>query len=65
MYDPALGPTRQMRAFGESMKNMNNNTQARNNRVGQYAAPKPTYGTYLVSEQAQDVLNRKLNGRAR
>lgn len=63
MYDPALGPTRQMKAFGERIINKNNNI--RNKRVGQYAAPKPTYVPYNVSEQAQDVLNRRLNGRAR
>lgn len=66
MYDPALGPTRQMRAFGETLnpdgtkkiiKNQNNNTRMR--ATGMFSGRRGGYGQYNVSEQAQDVLKRR------
>jgi hypothetical protein len=66
MYDPALGPTRQMRAFGEMtnpdgtkkiIKNRNNNTRMR--ATGMYSGRRGGYMQYNVSEQAQDILKRR------
>ena len=62
LTDPAVGRTRAQRALGEQL---NPNSNVRNENVGQFAGPKPTYGRYNVSEQAQDILNRSLNKKTR
>lgn len=74
MKDPALGPTRAERAFGKNgvptkksaskkAKNINKNTQIRNENVGQFSGVRPTYQRYTVSEQASDILNRSIRNR--
>jgi hypothetical protein len=37
----------------------------RRNTNGMFDGPRPSYGRYNVSEQAQDILNRSLNRRTR
>lgn len=80
MKDPALGRTRAQRALGEAYpkkgvkskksasskkKAVRNTNDTRRNSNGIFDGPRPSYGRYNVSEQAQDVLNRSLNRRTR
>jgi len=81
MKDPALGRSRAERALGEaypkkkgvkSKKSASSKKKAvrktndiRRNSNGIFDGPRPSYGRYNVSEQAQDVLNRSLNRRTR
>jgi hypothetical protein len=77
MKDPAVGKSRAQRALGEAYKGANTKKSAskkkavrktndtRRNSNGLFDGPRPSYGRYNVSEQAQDVLNRSLNRRTR
>jgi len=79
MKDPALGRSRAERALGEaypkkkgvktkksvSKKAVRKTNDTRRNSNGMFDGPRPSYGRYNVSEQAQDVLNRSLNRRTR
>lgn len=74
MKDPALGPTREERAFGELGNTPKKKTlkavrsrvdEFRNINNGMFAGPRPTYGRYNVSEQASDILNKSLNKKTR
>lgn len=69
--DPAWGRNKAQRALGDyTAKSPNPNKEARsaafNNygirqeNNGVYSGPRPSYGRYQVSEQAQDILNRQL-----
>jgi hypothetical protein len=69
MHDPAWGRNRSERALGEFKPGVSpkkNSLKAprsrvnefRNVHIGQFDGPRPTYGRYNVSEQAQDILNR-------
>jgi hypothetical protein len=57
--DPALGKNKAQRS-GVSPTPNNLNVEFRNANVGQYSGPRPSYQRYLVSEQAQDILNKQL-----
>jgi hypothetical protein len=79
--DPATGRSRAERALGEaypkkakkgvktkktpSSKAQQNPKDIRRNTNGMFDGPRPSYGRYNVSEQAQDILNRSLNRRTR
>lgn len=79
MKDPATGRSRAERALGEaypkkkgvktkksaSKKAVRKTNDTRRNSNGMFDGPRPSYGRYNVSEQAQDVLNRSLNRRTR
>jgi hypothetical protein len=80
MKDPALGRSRAERALGEaypkkkkgvktkktpSSKAKRKTDDIRRNSNGMFDGPRPSYGRYNVSEQAQDILNRSLNRRTR
>ena len=81
MKDPATGRSRAERALGEaypkkakkgvktkktpSSKAKQNTDDIRRNTNGMFDGPRPSYGRYNVSEQAQDILNRSLNRRTR
>ena len=69
--DPAWGRTKLQRALGDTESKNPNTSKAsrsesfhnygvRNIDNGQYSGPKPSYGRYQVSEQAQDILNKQL-----
>jgi hypothetical protein len=57
--DPALGKNKAQRS-GMSQTPSNRNVEFRNANVGQFSGPRPSYQRYLVSEQAQDILNKQL-----
>lgn len=75
--DPALGRTKAERAFGVTPKKNSSKAPAkkkkkaasakgvRNQNVGMFSGPRPSYVPYNVSEQAQDILNRSLNKKTR
>lgn len=66
--DPAVGRSRAERAFGPAKKAKKKPASAkgvRNQNVGQFSGPRPSYVPYNVSEQAQDILNRSLNKKTR
>lgn len=79
MKDPAVGRSRAQRALGEAYpkgvkskksspskkKAVRKTDDTRRNSNGMFDGPRPSYGRYNVSEQAQDVLNRSLNRRTR
>lgn len=81
MKDPAVGRSRAERALGEAYpkkkgvkskksspskkKAVRKTNDTRRNSNGIFDGPRPSYGRYNVSEQAQDVLNRSLNRRTR
>ena len=78
MKDPAVGRSRAQRALGEaypkkgvktkksaSKKAVRKTDDTRRNSNGMFDGPRPSYGRYNVSEQAQDILNRSLNRRTR
>ena len=48
-----------------SSKAQQNPKDTRRNSNGMFDGPRPSYGRYNVSEQAQDILNRSLNRRTR
>ena len=74
MKDPAVGRSRAQRALGESYPKKGVSPKARrskkapqkpkkkgdirNENVGMFSGPRPSYQRYNVSEQAQDILNR-------
>lgn len=74
MKDPAVGRSRAQRALGESYpkkgvspkksrskkapQKPKKKGDIRNENVGMFSGPRPSYQRYNVSEQAQDVLNR-------
>lgn len=62
VVDPAVGPTR---AFNSGVIGSSRNGEFRNVNVGMFSGPRPSYGRYNVSEQAQDILNRSLNKKTR
>lgn len=59
IYDPALGKTRDQRAFGgdERAKSF---MGTRKIEPGMYGGPRASYGRYQVSEQASDILNKQI-----
>ena len=59
MRDRALGKTKAERS-GVVPTPVNRNVEFRNANVGQFSGPRPSYQRYLVSEQAQDILNKQL-----
>jgi len=59
MRDRALGKTRAERS-GMAQTPANRNVEFRNVDVGQFSGPRPSYQRYLVSEDANDILNRQL-----
>ena len=81
MKDTATGRSRAERALGEaypkkakkgvktkkspSSKAKQKTDDIRRNTNGMFDGPRPSYGRYNVSEQAQDILNRSLNRRTR
>jgi hypothetical protein len=79
MKDPAVGRSRAERAFGPDKgkeppkkkkkaalkKPRSVSNEVRNVNNGMFSGPRPTYGRYNVSEQAQDVLNRSINKKTR
>ena len=69
--DPAWGRTKLQRALGDTQsKNPNSLKMSRNESFhnygvrnianGEFSGPRPSYGKYQVSEQAQDILNKQL-----
>ena len=44
-----------------SKKQINKAKDKRVNHSGMFDGPRPSYGKYNVSEQAQDILNRSIN----
>ena len=59
MKDPALGKSKAQRSGMVQTPN-NRNVEFRNANVGQFSGPRPSYQRYLVSEQAQDILDKQL-----
>ena len=57
--DPALGKNKAQRSV-MSQTPSNRNVEFRNANVGQFSGPRPSYQRYLVSEQAQDILDKQL-----
>jgi hypothetical protein len=69
-HDPAWGRSKAQRALGnyEDEKTTFGSKTARSKQWnqygtrqinnGQFSGPRPSYGRYQVSEQAQDILNR-------
>ena len=66
--DPAWGRTKAQRALGndassatrESRKQVFTDYGVRNIANGEFSGPRPSYGRYQVSEQAQDILNKQI-----
>lgn len=55
--DPAWGPTKAFRAFGNSRQFLQP-TDMRIDNNGMFSGPKPTYGRYRVSPNATDAVIR-------
>jgi hypothetical protein len=60
MFDPALGKTREERAFGKDAKTKRAKEFYGTRKVerGMYSGRKASYGRYQVSETATDALNK-------
>lgn len=73
MKDPAVGRSRAERALGKdapkkgvkTKKKPASKGEKRRTSKGIFDGPRPSYGRYNVSEQAEDILNRSLNRRTR
>ena len=74
MKDPAVGRSKAERAGFAPKKGVKTKKKPaakrstddiRRNSNGIFDGPRPSYGRYNVSEQAQDVLNRSLNRRTK
>lgn len=70
--DPAVGRSRAERALGsnakkgvKTKKKPASKGEKRRTSKGIFDGPRPSYGRYNVSEQAEDILNRSLNRRTR
>lgn len=59
MRDRALGKSKAERS-GMVQTPANRNVEFRNANVGQFSGTRPSYQRYLVSEQADDILNKQL-----
>lgn len=60
--DPAVGRTREERAFGEGVRTGSSRAKefygTRSIQGGIYGGVRPSFGRYQVSEQATDMLGR-------
>lgn len=73
--DPAWGKTKAERAGVSPKKRPSKKApqkskkktapDTRNQNVGMFSGPRPSYQRYNVSEQASDILNRSLNKKTR
>ena len=64
MFDPALGKTREERAFGKdaNSKRAQEFYGTRKVEKGMYSGPRQSVGRYQVSSQATDALNKSGRG---
>lgn len=60
MFDPAVGKTREERAFGKNStsKRAQEFYGTRKVNTGMYNGPRASYGRYQVSEQATDAIKK-------
>lgn len=60
MFDPALGKTREERAFGKEANSRRAQEFYGTRKVnpGMYTGPRASYGRYQVSEQATDSIRK-------
>lgn len=64
MFDPAVGKTREERAFGKNAKTRRAQEFYGTRKVepGMYAGPRASYGRYQVSDTASDALDKSRRG---
>ena len=62
IYDPALGKTREQRAFGRDAKGVSTaisrSKESRKSHFGMYDGRKASYGRYQVADTASDAMDK-------
>jgi hypothetical protein len=62
IYDPALGKTREQRAFGKDAKGVSTaisrSKESRKSHFGMYDGRRASYGRYQVADTASDAMDK-------